>query len=94
MPFPLLETPVPPFPTTLTVAIRREILSLLAESDAVTVPSATAKIAAGWSARRRRRGESPSAVGSAAAMVFQVGADLADEIAARRTPSRPPRKQA
>jgi hypothetical protein len=85
MPFPLLETPVSARPTVLTVAIRREILSLLAGSDAVTLPSATAQIADGWSARRRRRGDSPSAVGITAAIVFQVGADLVDEVAARRS---------
>jgi hypothetical protein len=45
------------------------------------VSSATAQIAAGWSARRRQRGDSPSAVRTAAAMVFQVGAELVDEVA-------------
>ena len=85
MPFPLLETPVSPRPTILTLAIRREILSVLAGSDAVTLASATAQIAAGWSARRRRRGDCPSAVRTVAAIVFQVGADLVDEVADRRS---------
>lgn len=65
-----------------TDAIRREILSVLAGSDTMTVPTATAEIAAGVSARQRLRGESPSSVQTAAAIVFQVGADLVDEVAA------------
>jgi hypothetical protein len=56
---------------------------VLAGSDSATVPSATAQVAASWTARRRRRGDSPSAVGAAAAIVFQVGADLAGEVATR-----------
>ena len=82
-------------PTALTVAIRRDILSALATSEGVTVPAATAQVAANWSARRRRRGESPSAVHSAATIVFQVGAELGDDVAALQarhdaavTPSR------
>ena len=67
--------------TALTDAIRRDILSVLAESDAMTVASATAETAAGWSARRRRCGDSPSSVQTAEAIVFQVGADLADDVA-------------
>src|SRR3954453_3256871 len=54
-------------PTLLTVAIRREILSVLARSGAMTVPTATAHVAASWTARRRLRGESPSAVQTAQA---------------------------
>jgi hypothetical protein len=74
--------------TLLTVAIRREILSVLATSASMTVPTATARVAAGWSARRRRRGESPSSVQSAQAIVFQVGADLVDEVAAQQAVHR------
>ena len=81
MPFPLIESPGSPRLRILTAAIRREILAVLARSDTVTVSSATAQIAAGWSARRRQRGDSPSAVRTAAAMVFQVGAELVDEVA-------------
>jgi hypothetical protein len=81
MPLPLLETPVSPRLPILTAAIRREILAVLAESDTVTVPSATEQVAAGWSARRRRRGDSPSGVRAAAAIVCLVGADLVDEVA-------------
>jgi hypothetical protein len=79
MSFPLIEMPVSSRSAVLTVAIRREILSVLAGSDAVTLPSATAEVAANWTARRRRRGDSPSAVRTAAAIVFQVGADLAGD---------------
>src|SRR4051812_10517122 len=57
--------------TLLTVAIRREILSVLATSDAITVPTATAHVAATWTARRRRLGESPSAVQTAQTLVCQ-----------------------
>jgi hypothetical protein len=83
MPQPLFEMPVSPRLTVLTAAIRRDILTALAESDAVTVPSATREVAANWSARRGRRGDSPSAVRTAAAIVFQVGADLVDDAATR-----------
>lgn len=76
-------------PTALTLAIRREILSVLAESDAMTVPAATARTARGWSARRQRHGESPSSVRSAEAIVFQVGAELVDEVAAHRAGADP-----
>jgi hypothetical protein len=69
-------------PTVLTGAIRRDILSVLAESDTMTVPAATAEVAADWSERRRRCGDSRSSVLSAASLIFQVGADLLDEIAA------------
>jgi hypothetical protein len=65
--------------TLLTDAIRRDILAVLAESD-TTVAAATAQIAAGWGARRRRRGDSPSSVHTAEAIAFQVGADLADDV--------------
>lgn len=77
---------MPLLPTTLlTDAIRRDILAVLVESDTITVSDATAEIAAGWSMRRRRRGDSPSSVHSAEAILFQVGADLIDEFA--RQPS-------
>jgi hypothetical protein len=66
--------------TTPTDAIRRDILSALAASEA-TVPAATAQVAASWGTRRRRCGESPSAVRCTEAIVFQVGADLLDEAA-------------
>ena len=65
----------------LTAAIRRDILTLLAESDATSVQAATAQVAAGWGARCRRRGDSPSSVHTAEAIAFQVGADLADDMA-------------
>jgi hypothetical protein len=71
-------------PTLLTVAIRREILSVLARTDAMTVSTATAHVAAIWTARRRRLGESPSAVGTAQALVCQIGADLVDELAGQQ----------
>jgi hypothetical protein len=69
-----------PRPTALTGAIRRDILSVLAESATMTIPAATAEVAAEWSARRRRHGDSPSSVLSAASLVFQVGADVADDV--------------
>jgi len=72
---PLLST------TLLTDAIRRDILALLAESDTTSVQVATAQIAAGWGARCRRRGDSPSSAHTAEAIAFQVGADLADDVA-------------
>jgi len=78
---PLLAT------TLLTDAIRRDILAVLADRDTMTVSAATAEIAAGWSMRRRQRGDSPSSVHSAEAIVFQVGAELIDEFA-RPAPSR------
>jgi hypothetical protein len=93
MPFPLIEIPGSPRITSLTAAIRREILSVLAGSDTVTVPSATAQIAASWSARRRRRGASPSDVRTAVEIVFQVGADLVDEVAAQPAPDHGPTQQ-
>jgi hypothetical protein len=68
-------------PTLLIVAIRREILSVLATSHVMTVPTATAHVAASWTARRQRQGESPAAVGTTQALVCQVGADLLDELA-------------
>ena len=86
MPLPPFELPVSPRITPLTAAIRREILALLTEPDTVTLPSATAQVAARWSARRRRRGDSPSAVRAAAAIVCLVGADLVDEVAAPPDP--------
>ena len=72
-----------PRPTALTGAIRRDILSVLTESTGMTVPAATAEVAAEWSSRRRRRGDNPSSVLSAASLVFQVGADVADEVEAQ-----------
>jgi hypothetical protein len=70
-----------PRTTLLTTAIRRDILTLLAESDGTSVQAATAQVAAGWGARRRRRGDSPSSVHTAEAIALQVGADLADDVA-------------
>jgi len=78
-----METLLFPRAPVLTAAIRRDILAVLAESDAMTVPAATAEIAAEWSARRRRLGDSPSSVLSAASLVFQVGAELFDDVAAQ-----------
>jgi len=66
-------------PAVLTAAIRRDILAVLSRSAGLTVPVATARVAAAWSSRRRRCGESPSSALTAAALVCQVGADLADE---------------
>jgi hypothetical protein len=80
-------------PTVLTIAIRRDILSVLAESDTMTMSAATAEIAAGWSTRRRRWGDSPSAVHTAEAIVFQVGADLLDEFARQPPPPLPARSE-
>jgi hypothetical protein len=65
--------------TLLTAAIRRDILTLLADSDGTSVQAATAQVAAGWGARHRRRGDSPSSVHTAQAIALQVGADLADD---------------
>jgi hypothetical protein len=76
-----------PRSTVLVGAIRRDILSVLAESDSMTVPAATAEVAADWSARRRRCGDSRSSVLSAASLVFQVGAELSDEVDARLSTS-------
>jgi hypothetical protein len=90
MTFPPMDTSGHVRPTPLTVAIRREILSVLAESDTMTVPVATAQVAAGWGARRRRRGDSPPSVQTAEAIVFQVGADLVDEIEAEPLPQPVP----
>jgi hypothetical protein len=81
-----METLVLVRPAALTITIRREILSVLAESDAMTVSAAIAQIATGRSARRRRRGESPSSVRTAEAIVFQVGADLIAEFAPQSPP--------
>src|SRR3954447_12517324 len=75
--------------TLLTVAIRREILSVLARTDAMTVSTATAHVAATWTARRRRLGESPSSVGTAQALVCQIGADLLDEFAGQQGTGAP-----
>jgi hypothetical protein len=79
-----MESPVPVRPTALTDAIRRDIVSALAAPDAPTVPAATARIAADWRARRRRVGDSPAAVQTAGALVFQVGADLVGEVGGQR----------
>jgi hypothetical protein len=85
-----METSVLLRPTVLTAAIRREILSALAASDSMTLSAATAQTAAGWSARRQRRGDSPSSVRTAEAIVFQVGADLLlDDVAARPSEEMP-----
>ena len=67
-------------PELLLTAIRREILDVLAEPGGLTVPAATEQVAAGWSARRRRHGQSPSSAGLTAALVHQVGAELADDL--------------
>ena len=67
--------------TLLTAAIRRAILTLLAGSDGTSVQAATAQVAAGWGARHRRRGDSPSSVHTAEAIAPAVGADLADDVA-------------
>jgi hypothetical protein len=64
-------------PSLDTAGIRREILSVLAGSDTMTVPAATAQVAAAWSARRRQRGFSPAAVTTLSAFIHQVGVDLA-----------------
>jgi hypothetical protein len=84
-----METLLFPRAPVLTAAIRRDILAVLAESDAMTVPAATAEMAAEWSARRRRLGDSPSSVLSAASLVFQVGAELFDDVAAQPSADRP-----
>jgi hypothetical protein len=68
---------MPCCPSLPTAAIRREILSVLARSDAITVPAATAQVAAAWSARRRQRGLSPAAATTVAALIHQIGVDLA-----------------
>lgn len=60
-----------------TAGIRREILSVLARSDTITVSAATAQVAAAWSARRRQQGCSPAAVTTLAALIHQVGVDVA-----------------
>jgi hypothetical protein len=75
--------------TVLVGAIRRDILSALAESDTMTVPAATAEVAADWSARRRRCGDSRASVLSAASLIFQVGADLHDEFDAQPSAAVP-----
>ena len=67
--------------TLLTAAIRRAILTLLAGSDGTSVQAATAQVAAGWGARHRRRGDSPSSVHTAEAIALAVGANLADDVA-------------
>ena len=66
-------------PELLVIAIRREILDVLAVHGDLTVPAATARVATGWSARRRRHGQSPSSAAVTAALVHQVGAELADD---------------
>jgi hypothetical protein len=63
--------------TVLTTAIQREILCVLGASDAMTIPAATAQVAAEWSARRRHHGHSPWSAQVAAALTYRVGADLA-----------------
>ena len=72
-----------PRSTARTGAIRRDILFVLTRSTTMTVPAATAEVAAEWSSRQRQRGESPSSVLSAASLIFQVGLDVADEVDAR-----------
>ena len=59
--------------------IRRQILTVLAGSEDITIPSATALVADDWGSRREQLGDSPAAVTTATAMVFQVGAELAAE---------------
>ena len=75
--------------TLLTAAIRRDILAVLAESDSTSVQAATARIAAGRGARSRRCGDSPSSVHTTEAIAFQVGADLADDMAPAGRPVEP-----
>jgi hypothetical protein len=70
-----------PFRSSLpTAGIRREILAVLAKSDTVTVPAATAQVAAAWSARRRQRGLSPAAAATLAALIHQIGVELASTV--------------
>jgi hypothetical protein len=78
--------------TALTTAIRREILSVLASSDAMTMPAATEQVALTGSVRRQRLGESPSSVRAAEAIAFQVGVDLAAEVAAPEAAGRATRR--
>ena len=73
---------MPPHPRLFSSAIRREILSVLAASADMSVPSATAHVAANWTARRRLQGESPSAVQTTQAMVCEVGVAILDDLAA------------
>lgn len=76
---------MPPCPNLLITAMRREILDVLAEPGALPVPAATAQVATEWSARRRQHGHSPSSARTTAALVYQVGADLASDLAVDRT---------
>lgn len=70
-----------PIRSSLPIAgIRQEILSVLAGSDTMTVSAATAQVAAAWSARRRQRGFSPAAATTLAALIHQVGVDLASAV--------------
>lgn len=66
---------------TLDAGIRQAIVSVLHDED-ITVSTATAIVAEGWGARREKRGDSPASVLVISSMVFQVGAELAQEIAA------------
>jgi hypothetical protein len=77
---------MPSHSAVLTGAIRRDILSVLGGPAELTVPAATARVAAAWSSRRRRCGASPSSASTAAVLVHQVGADLPDEDRGEVTP--------
>jgi hypothetical protein len=76
--------------TLLTAAIRRELLAVLADSDA-TLTAATAQVAAGWGARRRRCGDSPASVHTAEVIAVLVGAELGNDDR-YRAPGRPGKK--
>jgi hypothetical protein len=74
-------------PELLITAIRREILDVLAAPGGLTLSAATAQVATGWSARRRRHGQSPSSAAVTEALVHQVGAELASDLATSRATS-------
>ena len=54
----------------VATAVRRDLLAALADPEALSLPAATAGVAAAWSERRRRTGLSPSSAGTAAALAF------------------------
>jgi hypothetical protein len=70
-----------PSPLKETAAMRRQILSLLSESDTLTVAAATALVAGEWSRRRQRLGLSPASARTSSALAFHVGADLSADLA-------------
>jgi hypothetical protein len=67
----------------VATAVRRDLLSALADPDAVSIPAAAARVASTWSGRRRCCGLSPSSARTVAALAFGTALE---EISAARAP--------